>query len=299
MQERITWAATDFDWNQARAFLATAEEGSLSAASRALGLTQPTLGRQVTALEARLGVALFERMGRSLKLTPTGRDLLVHVRAMRDAAEGLTLSASGQSQALTGTVCISVVDIVAVTLLPPILDRLRQEAPGLTIDLNITDRLSDLRKREADIAIRHVRPDDPDLIARLVRERTAHAYATPVLRDRCGGLATLADLERAPLIGFDDPEKSVMELSRFGISANLDQFRLIARSGTVAWDFVRRGFGVGFMIDDIAAHAPEVLRVCDALPPIPVPYWLTVHRELRTSARIRLVFDILADALAA
>ncbi|KNG93222.1 LysR family transcriptional regulator [Pseudaestuariivita atlantica] len=290
--------AFDFDWNQARAFLATAEEGSLSAASRALGLTQPTLGRQVAAFEEKLGVALFERVGRSLSLTPTGRDLLPHVKAMGAAAEELTLTATGRSQAMTGTVAISVVDAVAVTLMPPILERLQAEAPGLIIDLVITDSLSDLRRREADIAIRHVRPEDPDLIARKVRERKAALYATPEFRDRHGGLRSVADLAGVPIIAFDDIDRMMSDFGNLGLDPTPDQFRVIARSGAVGWDLVRRGFGVGAMIDDVAEHFTDVVPVCEDFTPIPVPYWLTVHRELRTSARIRRVFDILADALA-
>src|SRR5262245_35319849 len=96
----MDWGQLGFDWNRARAFLATAEEGSLSAAARALGVAQPTLGRQVAALERELGVALFERVGRGLKLTAGGLDLLEHVRRMGEAAQRVSLSASGKSQSI-------------------------------------------------------------------------------------------------------------------------------------------------------------------------------------------------------
>ena len=95
------------DWNLARAFLMTAETGSLSAAARRMGLTQPTLSRQVAELEAQLGVALYERIGKRLALTDAGRDLLEHVRAMSEAADAMMLAASGQAQAIEGRVRIS------------------------------------------------------------------------------------------------------------------------------------------------------------------------------------------------
>ncbi len=100
----MNWQAINFDWNQVRAFLATIEEGSLSSAARALNLTQPTLGRQVAALEAALGVTLFERSGRQLLPTPAGMEIAEHVRAMGEAATQVSLTASGQSLSIEGVV---------------------------------------------------------------------------------------------------------------------------------------------------------------------------------------------------
>ena len=135
MQICMNWLSVSFDWNQARAFLATAEEGSLSAAARALGQTQPTIGRQVAALEEDLGVTLFERVGRSLALTQSGLELLDHFRAMGDAASRISLTASGQSQAIEGQVSITATPVLATYRLPAILKRLRDEAPGIVIEI--------------------------------------------------------------------------------------------------------------------------------------------------------------------
>lgn len=154
----MKWQNAAFDWNQAKAFLVTAEERSFSAAARALALTQPTVGRQVSALEEALGVALFERIGRSLSLTPAGLDLLEHVRAMGEAAGLVSISASGQSQSISGQVCITASDVVSTYHLPPVVARLREVAPEIEIEILASNALQDLRRREADIAIRHVRP---------------------------------------------------------------------------------------------------------------------------------------------
>ena len=129
----MDWKSIKFDWNRARAFLVTAEEGSLSAAARALGMTQPTLGRQVSALEEELSIVLFERVGLGLELTPTGLDLLEHVRAMGEAASRVSLTASGQSQNIEGTVCISASEVFSVFLLPPIIAKLRKLEPKINI----------------------------------------------------------------------------------------------------------------------------------------------------------------------
>ncbi|MFT5800030.1 MAG: DNA-binding transcriptional LysR family regulator, partial [Candidatus Azotimanducaceae bacterium] len=129
----MEWKRSAFDWNQARAFLVTAEEGSLSAAARALGLTQPTLSRQVAGLEEALGVTLFERTSRALLLTQSGVKLLADFRTMGDAANNISLAATGQSQAVTGHVLISATDLMARYLLPPVLKKLRKIAPDLQI----------------------------------------------------------------------------------------------------------------------------------------------------------------------
>jgi len=166
------------DWNQLRAFLETAETGSLSAAARKLGLTQPTLSRQVAAIEQRMGVTLFERVGKAMVLAPTGIELLEHARAMGAAAEALGLAATGRSQAIEGVVSVSATDAVAARLLPSLVRRLREQEPGIAIEVISSNALSDLLRREADIAIRHVKPEQPDLIAQLIREASAGFYAS-------------------------------------------------------------------------------------------------------------------------
>ena len=144
-----------FDWNRARAFLVTAEEGSLSAAARALGMAQPTLGRQVDALEEELGVILFERVGRGFTLTPSGLELLDHVREMGNAANGrVSLTAAGQSQSIEGTVVIAASEVHAAMLLPPILRQIAGTPTlGFGLEIVASSKTSDLRRREADIAL--------------------------------------------------------------------------------------------------------------------------------------------------
>jgi DNA-binding transcriptional LysR family regulator len=293
----MNWAAISFDWNQVRAFLATVEEGSLSAAARALRLTQPTLGRQVAALEEALGVVLFERIGRSLALTPSGLELLDHVREMGEAANRISLAASGRSQAIEGVVRITASDAMSACFLPPVLQHLREVAPGIEVEIVASNALRDLRRREADIAIRHVRPDQPDLIARLVRETTAHLYAAPAYLDRVGRPMEKADMGRFDFIGFEDNKVLLNGLNALGLTLTRANFPLVADSGVVAWEMVKQGLGIGVMMHELAELTPEVEQVLPEIDPIPVPIWLTTHRELHTSRRIRLVYDLLAQAL--
>ncbi|SDE06639.1 LysR family transcriptional regulator [Ruegeria marina] len=292
-------APSEFDWNHIRAFLATAEAGSLSAAARQLRQTQPTLSRQVAALEADLGVLLFERIGRSLVLTEAGADLLEHTRAMGDAAERVALAASGQAQSIEGRVRITASDVWSAYVLPEALRRIRDQAPRLEIEVIAANDIRDLMRREADIAIRHVRPDQPDLIARLVREATAHFYAASHYLDRRGRPAAKDDLASHDFIAFGDVIEMLGHLTPLGLPLTRANFRLGSQSGVVAWDYVRQGFGIAPMDDGVAALTSGVERVLPEMEPLVFPVWLTAHREVHTSRRIRLVFDILADYLSA
>ena len=295
----MNWTSIAFDWNQARAFLVTAEEGSLSAAARALGLTQPTLGRQVTALESQLGVVLFERVGRSLSLTQAGIELLEHVRTMAEAANRISLTASGQSQVVEGQVRITASDMMSAYVLPPVLKELRTVAPLLAIDVVATNDISDLLRREADIAIRHVRPEQPDLIARRVREDTAHFFAAPSYLKAHGRPTVAGGLAEHQFIGFGDIDRMLGYLQPLNLGLTRDNFRLSSAAGGVAWEMARHGLGIAIMSTQIAAQFRDVERVLEEIEPFVFPVWLTTHRELHTSRRIRLVFDLLADFLSA
>lgn len=288
----------NLDWNQLKAFLETAETGSLSAAARKLGLTQPTLSRQVAAIEQVMGVTLFERVGKSMALTPTGLDLLEHARAMGAAAEALSLAATGSSQAVRGVVSVSATDAVATTLLPPLVKKLHDQEPGIAIDVIPSNALSDLLRREADIAIRHVKPEQPDLIARLIREATAYFYASESWVNAHGHPRSAEDAARLSFVGSDRSGQYLGYLRMHGLPLSEANFSCYADHSVAHWALVRQGMGIGVMMEEIALATPGMVRVLDDLPPVRFPIWLVTHRELRTSKRIRMVFDALAQGLA-
>jgi DNA-binding transcriptional LysR family regulator len=293
----MNWQAISFDWNQVRAFLATAEEGSLSAAARALGQTQPTLSRQVAALEEDLGVTLFERAGRAMALTEAGRDLMEHVRIMADAATKVSLVASGQSQTVEGKVVITATGAMATYYLPPIIRRIRDEAPGITLDIVTSNEVQDLTRREADISIRHARPTQPDLIAKLVGDSAAHLYASEDYIKSLGPIQTLKDIEHADFIGFDRNDELIAEMARHGLNLTPDNFTVNARAGTVMRELVVQGLGIGFLTRDVEKMEPRIKAILPDKITLPVPVWLVTHRELHTSKRIRVVYDILSEDL--
>lgn len=285
------------DWNLVRAFLATVEQGSLSAAARHLGLTQPTLSRQIASLESDLGVALFERIGKSLSLTRAGSEILADVRAMGGAVDRLSLIASSQSQSLEGQVRISASDISALQILPPILTRLHARWPDIALDIMASDQISDLMRREADIAIRHVPPDPHNLIAKKCRDQPLRLYASRPYLDRIGRPRTPQDIAKATLVGFSDDTVLSSALAERGLPITEHSFFWTTNNFNAAWEMVKQGLGIGVMLEAIADHTADIELVLPELEPIPMPIWVATHRELHTSRRIRVVYDFLLDEL--
>lgn len=299
MHIRMDWAPVTFDWNRARAFLVTAEEGSFSAAARALGMAQPTIGRQIAALEDELDVVLFERVGHGLELTDTGRSLVEHARAMGEAAVSLSLTAAGQSLSLDGNVIISASQIAATHTLPPIVARLRETHPGIEVEILATNDASDLTRREADIAIRSFRPTQPDLFTRKVKDGFARLYASPDYLAKIGNPTTAEELSKAQFLGFDRGDALMKGLNALGLSLTPQSFPVITGDQLVQWELTKRGVGISIMTEDVGDAEPLVRRALPNFPPFPLATWLTTHRELSTSRRMRVVFDLLLEGLQA
>ncbi|WP_299048507.1 LysR family transcriptional regulator [uncultured Tateyamaria sp.] len=286
-----------FDWTHLRAFLATADAGSLSAAARDLGLTQPTVGRQVAALEEELQLALFERTPRTMTLTDAGRDLLVEARKMGEAAARINVIAQGRTQGLDGTIRVTASDMMSAYVLPDTLLTLRGLAPRLRIDVIAANDIRDILKREADIAIRHVRPTEPDLIARKIGDSSAHLYASKSYVAARGLPATVADLKDHDFISMSDDDMYIAAMAEYGIPVSPANLRSGSTSGITTWELMRKGFGIFPMSDHIGDQFDDAVRLLDGVTDLSFPVWLVTHRELHTSKRIRLVFDLLADML--
>lgn len=287
----------DFDWNHMRAFLATVERGSLSAAARRLRLTQPTLSRQIAALEDELGILLFERVGKRLELTEAGERLAGHVREMGAAADRVGLAASGQSSEVEGVVRITTIDVFAACVLPSIMQRLAAVAPGIVLEVIASNAIDDLMRREADIAIRHIQPSQPELIARRCPDSQIGLYAATRFLDAVGRPVTPEDCAKLPFIGFPESELLIKELNARGIPLRDDALRWRCASSLINWQLIRDGFGYGIMFREAVKDTVGVEAILPDMAPITAPMWLVAHRELYTSRRIRLVFDALYDEL--
>jgi DNA-binding transcriptional LysR family regulator len=287
----MNWQAISFDWNHVRAFLATVDEGSFSAAARAINSTQPTLSRQITALEDQLGIVLFQRGKRSMRLTAAGRELVDHVRQMADAAARVSLVASGQSLGIEGLVTISATSFTAARVLPAIVREISRKAPLIEIEIIASRELSDLNKREADIAIRHAQPTHPDLIAKRVGEDHAFIYVHKSWLAEHGHLESLDDLAGHSFIGFDQPDIVVAGLSERGLRLRPEDIRYRSASGEVILELARSGIGITVLTRSLADGYPDLIPVLTDQFSVEVPTWLVSHSELKTSGRVRLVYD--------
>lgn len=294
----MDWKSLRFDWNRVRAFLVTAEEGSLSSAARELSLSQPTLSRQVSALERELGVALFERGPGGLELTPNGLALLEFARDMGETAGKLSLAASGRSQAIEGSVCISATELAAAFVLPPIIHDLRAQEPGIDVEIVASQHASDLRRREADIALRAFRPTQPYLIARRLGESHHYLYASKSYLKTYELPEKTQDLDDATFLGFDRTETLIDLYRTWGLELTQKHFPIIIHDQLVQWAMAKAGLGIALMIEDIAANEPEMVQLYPGSTPLITENWLVTHRELHTSRRVRFVYDFLLERLA-
>ncbi|MCJ8309199.1 MAG: LysR family transcriptional regulator [Rhizobiaceae bacterium] len=288
-----------FDWTQIRFFVSVAETGSLSACARATGASQPTVGRAIASLEQSLGVSLFKRHARGFELTPQGADLLPHARAMANAAADLSLAAEGRSQALEGTVRITASRIVATYVLPTILAQLQLSEPRIDIELVATDTVENLLFREADIALRMMRPSQQDLISKRVGDLPMGAYASRDYLARNPAPEKIEDLFDHVMIGYDRSSLIIDGARSLGLQVHRDFFAYRTDDQIAYWQLVRAGLGIGFTARPVARQDDKVVRILPQMEIPPLPIWLTSHGALKTSRRVRYVFDFLAAALKA
>jgi len=288
---------TRFDWSLARSFLAALDHGSLLGAARALGTTQPTVGRHIAELEAQLDVVLFERTGRGLLATEAALRLAGPARAMEAGAHQLARQASDAEEGISGTVRLSASQPVACFVLPPILAQMRLTLPEVQVELVSSNEVSNLLRREADIALRMVQPDQASLVAKKIAKITLGAYAHRDYLRRRGTPRQLEDLFTHELIADDKPDAIVKAFNQFGYAVTREDFAFRTDDLIAYWQAVRAGLGIGFVAHYLAATDPQVVPVVPTLKIPPLPIWLTVHREIRTSRRIRAVYDFLAQAV--
>jgi DNA-binding transcriptional LysR family regulator len=294
----MNWTPVTFDWNHTRAFLVTAEEGTLSAAAKALGMTQPTLSRQVASLEAELGVTLFERVGQRLVLTDSGAELLEHARSMSDQAMLFSLAASGQSQQIEGSVIVSVGELDALFRLPKIIAKLRQEEPGISIEVIVTNEPSDLKRREADIAIRNFRPTQNDLIVKKLGDENIWLYGTPGYLEQMPKFSKLSELTDIQIIGFDQSNSISELLNQQGWQLSKNNFQVITSFQPLQLELCKEGLGTIFFPEDLGDKESDLVRAFEPMgPAMQLPVWLVCHQELRTNLRVRRVFNFIAKEL--
>ena len=235
--------ARTLNWSSLKDFLVVAETGSLTAAARRLGVSQPTLTRRIAALEDSLHAELFRRSSRGLELTEVGEAALEPARRMEQGAQALELAVSARDAVPAGLVRVTATDGLAVEWLTPTLAEFRTRQPG--IDFEIITRLTamDLMRREADIAIRLGRPTEPELVARRVGDLEFGLFASRAYLERCGMPDTPADLVQHFGVSFDQVD--VYSGTGSFLDKKLAPARIVYRANTISAQLaaIRAGFG--------------------------------------------------------
>jgi DNA-binding transcriptional LysR family regulator len=281
------------DWEDLRALLAVLETGSLSAAARQLGVTQPTMRRRLDALEAAIGAGLFTRSPGGLAPTGLARHLRVHAEAMATAAAALARAASAGSEADRGVVRVTASDVIGAEVLPGLLATLRHAHPALEIELDLSNRSKDLLRQEADIAVRMTRPAQAALVARRVGVARLGLFAHPDYVARNGLPDSLAALRGFDLIG---PDRESADLQAIAASGLPTGFTLRTDSQLAQLAAIRAGLGIG--ICQVAlARRPPLVPVLPALFAPGLETWIVMHEDLRRVHRVRLVFDHLVAGM--
>ena len=285
------------NWDYYRTFLAVLREGSLSGAARDLGLTQPTVGRHIDALEQASGEALFLRTPKGLLPTPIALQMRGHAEAMAATAAALERAASGCTDRVRGTVRISASEVIGIEVLPPILAHLQEEHPELAIELSLSDQVEDLLNQAADIAIRMVEPAQDALVCRRIGHIPLGFYAHRRYLDQHGTPQTLDALAEHRLIGFDRQLAYV----RAALASRPDlagiRFAFRSDSNLAQFAMLRAGGGIGICQAGIARRHPDLVALLPGAPDLSLETYVVMHENLKSAPRCRVAFDALVAGL--
>lgn len=287
----------DLDWNLIRTFLAICQEGSLSGASRRLGLSQPTIARHLVTLEASLGIELFIRSQRGLTATEQAHDLLPLAEVLGVTATSFLRKASGPAGQVRGTVRISASEIISVEYLPPIMAGLRRKHPQLAIELVASNAVANLLRRDADIAVRNTDPKQEALLAKRLPPVKLGLHARRDYLDRVGIPATLVELTNFDIIGFDTATPAMRSLGGGSAAFERSMFALRSDNNLVQLAAIRAGFGIGMCQVAAAKRDPSLIRVLADQVDVDLDIWIVMHEDLRSNARCRAVFEALVEGL--
>ena len=255
------------------------------------------MGRQVAALEASLGVKLFTRSLDGLSPTEAGLRLIPSAEAMAAAAEAGQRSATGEVDEDRGTVRITASEVIGGEVLPSILADFHGQHPQISVELALSNRNEDLLRGDADIAVRMVRPSQGALVAKRIGRIDVGLYGHRRYLKGHAMPRRLEDLCEHALIGYDRDQTYARLLERMGVPFIRDMFAFRSDSDLAQLATLRAGLGIGASQIGLARRNKNLVPVLHSELILPMEVWLVMHRDLRTSRRIRLTFDHLAAEL--
>ena len=292
-------ADTEPNWEWYRSFVAVLETGSLSAAGRAMGMTQPTVGRHIDSLEAALELKLFTRSFDGFAPTDAALELKPYAANLSATAAALRRVATSQGDGVRGTVRLTASEIVSNEVLPPILADLRDAHPALVIELVPSNKVENLLRRDADIAVRMTTPSQDALIAKRVASIAVGLHAHRRYLDRHGTPRALEDLAGHALIGWDTETAYIRRFQDRYPQITRESFAFRSDSDVAQLAAIRAGLGIGFCQARLAARDPSLVRLFEAQISLNLETWIAMHADLRDSPRCAVTFAALAEGLAA
>jgi len=285
------------DWTLWRSFGAVIEQGSLSGAARQLGLSQPTIGRHIQALESELGANLFIRTIKGFEPNASAMRLFEQVKIAQNSLSEAAILGEGSNTRLSGAVRITASTITSHYILPRMLAQIREQFPSIEIELVPSDSAENLLMRECDIAVRMFRPTQLELISRKIGQSPMTCCAHTHYLERKGTPKDIKDLYEIDLVGFDRSDLLLSIAKQLGFDLQRSHFALRTDSQTAMWEMIKAGLGVGFAQTVLVDGEPEIEAILPQLVIPPLQIWLTTHKELFTSARIRVIYDRLGELL--
>lgn len=284
-------------WDYYRTFLTVLEEGTLSAAARALGLTQPTVGRHIDALEQALDLELFVRSPNGLAATEAAAELRPHAELLAAAAASLLRSATTRGGEVRGTVRIAASEMIGVEVLPPIVAALGERHPALTIELALSNEVADLLRRDADIAVRMVEPGQKALVVKRIGGIKVGLHAHRRYLKQFGMPRTMDELAGHALIGFDRETAAIRSMQQRMPAMRRSMFRLRTDSDVAQLAAIRAGCGIGACQVALAAQDGNLVRILARAFELELPTAVAMHEDLRANHGCRAVFDALVAGL--
>jgi DNA-binding transcriptional LysR family regulator len=285
------------DWTLVQSFLLVAQNGSLSAAARASGVSQPTLGRQIKALEDRLGVALFVRQAKGLNLSEAGDALLGPAMAMAEAAGQFAMHAAGRDMSVSGTVRITASEFVSHYILPDILAQIRAAHRDIQIELHPTDASDNLLFREADIAVRMYRPTQLEVLTKYLGQLKLGFFASEMYLAERGTPGNISELMHHDLLGYDKSERFIEGAAEFGWELNKTNFAIRCDQQAIHGQLIAAGAGIGILPTKVGRESLNLMPVMEGFPVPGLEVWLTTHEAMRATPRVNAVWQVLAAGL--
>ena len=284
-------------WDLIQSFAVVARLGSLSKASSELGISQPTLSRQMVALEHHLGMTLLDRSTQGVKVTSSGAKLLDSCESMQSAADQLSRIASGTAATIEGEVRISANEVIGLYYLPELLTEFGELYPEVTVELEISNQAISLNKRDADVALRMFRPTQPELIARRLPNIGLTFVASKDYLAKHGSINELSDVAEHRIIGFDRDAQVADALEQLQLPFSANDFSLRTDFLPLQIELARQNAGLTITHNFLLNRFTDLYAVLPNLTLPSLEFWLVCHADVQHNRRIRVMMDFLFERL--